>query len=177
MAGPTPDPRQKAIAPPRVPHNAVSKQWSADGPRPLPDESQLQSSALVLVDEVQETAARLYGLGYSRTQIVRILIDHLAPETIPNGRRPRTPEERTRYARKKLTRWEKQDKFRDRVYEQAVVSMDMKIPGILKGIASKARHRVDAARFVLEVTGRHNPRGEAQPPNITVQIANIPRPD
>jgi hypothetical protein len=162
---------------PRMPPGSTGLEiWEAKGPAPIPTTGEM-NSAIIPVDEVQTAAARLYGLGYTRTQVARILFDHLAPIVTPDGRRPRTQEERRRHARQKLVRWEKQDKFRDQVYEQAVVQMDMKIPGILKGIAAKARHRVDAARFVLEVTGRHNPRGEAQPPNITVQIANIPRPD
>jgi hypothetical protein len=63
------------------------------------------------------------------------------------------------------------------IYAAAIQNLDMDLPAILEGMSKKARTRVDAARLVLEVTGRHNPRGEQQPPNITVQIANLPRPE
>jgi hypothetical protein len=82
-----------------------------------------------------------------------------------------------RLANSTLKRWEHNQKFRDLCYEVAVVKLDFEVPGILEGMAKKARSRVDAARLVLEVTGRHNPRGEQTAPNITVQIANLPRPE
>jgi len=105
------------------------------------------------------------------------LLDHLAPAERP-GKRDRTQEEREAQARHKLRRWEKTQKFRDLVYEVAVVKLDMDVPQILEGVSNRAkRGRVDAARLALEVTGRHNPKGEQQAPNITVQIANIPRPE
>lgn len=133
---------------------------------------------LIEVDKrpVQDVAAQLYGRGLKRRQIAIILIDLLAPAQ-REGKRDRTKEERQAMARKKLIRWEKTDSFRDLVYNYAIVQTDMEIPSILKGMSKKARNRVDAARLVLEVTNRHNPKGETQAPNITVQIANIPRPE
>jgi len=78
----------------------------------------------------------------------------------------------------KLRRWERTPKFRDLVYQVAVVELDMSTPQILQGVANKAkRGRVDAARLALEVTGRHNPKGQEKPTEIHVQIANIPRPE
>lgn len=122
-------------------------------------------------------AARLYGRGYKRPQIQTILLDHLAPAKRP-GRRDRTREEQQSLARSKLRRWEVSQKFRDLLYQHAVIELDLEVPDILAGVAQKAkRGRVDAARLALEVTGRHNPRGEDKPTQITVQIANIPRPD
>jgi hypothetical protein len=122
-------------------------------------------------DDVRMIAARLYGKGYNRMQIARILIDHLAPDEDASITK------RQKQALKTLRQLEVKDWFRDLVYTQAVGEMDMKIPGILRAMAGRAKHRVDAARLILEVTGRHNPKGETQPPNITVQIANIPRPE
>jgi hypothetical protein len=122
-------------------------------------------------DDVRMVAARLYAKGFSRSQIARILIDHLAPDE------DASISIRNRKALKILRGLEMRDWFRDLVYTQTVGEMDMKIPQILRGMSSKAKHRVDAARLILEVTGRHNPKGEIQPPNITVQIANIPRPE
>lgn len=127
-------------------------------------------------DDVQLAAAKLYGQGLRRRQIVLILVDLLAPVR-REGKRDRTREEQESLARSKLRRWEQSDSFRDLVYKHAIVKADMEIPGILKGMSKKARGRVDAARLILEVTGRHNPKGETQAPNITVQIANIPRPE
>lgn len=108
-------------------------------------------------------------------QIARILADHIAPNS--RAVRPDRGEEgQLRLARRRLAKWEQKQAFRDLVYQNSLVEVDMKLPGILKGMASKARHRVDAARLVLELTGRHNPKGEQQPTNITLQIANLPRP-
>jgi hypothetical protein len=127
--------------------------------------------------EIQVAAAQLYGSGYKRPQIMRILFDHLAPAKRP-GRRDRTREERQSLARAKLRRWERSPKFRDLVYANAVAELDLETPAILQGVAQKARRgRVDAARLALEVTGRHNPKGQEKPTEIHVQIANIPRPN
>jgi hypothetical protein len=128
-------------------------------------------------NDVQLAAARLYGLGYKRSQITRILLDHLAPKERPNGQRDRTKEEQEVRARNKLRTWERSDKFRDLLYKHAVVALDLETPEILQSVARQAkRGKIDAAKFALEVTGRHNPRGDQAPPEITVNIANIPRP-
>jgi len=48
---------------------------------------------------------------------------------------------------------------------------------ILTGIAKKAqRGRVDAARLALELTGRHNPKGEQAPTQVAIIFQGIPRP-
>jgi glucose/arabinose dehydrogenase len=63
------------------------------------------------------------------------------------------------------------------VYASAVVKLDMSTPAILKGVAAKAkRGRVDAARLALELTGRHNPKGDQQPAQVAVIIGGVPRP-
>lgn len=147
-----------------------------ESPAPLPDPMKEQGKAEIVVDEIQAAAARLYGLGYKRAQIARILFDHLAP-LHREGKRDRTVEERQSLARNKLRRWERTQKFRDLIWNQAVVELDLETPAILKGVASKAkRGRTDAARLALEVTGRHNPKGEDKPTEIVVHIGNIPRP-
>lgn len=158
---------------------ALPERHKSDLVQPVPHGAPgSDGTALVEVpkDDVQLAAARLYGQGLRRAQVMRVLLDFLAPVK-REGKRDRTQEEREALARGKLRRWEQTESFRDLVYQHAVVQLDMEIPGILKGMASKAKHRVDAARLALEVAGRHNPRGEVAPPNITVQIANIPRPD
>jgi hypothetical protein len=76
-----------------------------------------------------------------------------------------------------IRRWTKETAFRDMVYSKAVVDVDMATPQILKGIVGSAKKgRVDAARLALELTGRHV-KDDSMVPNVTVQIANIPRPD
>jgi hypothetical protein len=146
-------------------------------PEPLEPTAPPNQDIRVEFSEVQQAAANLYGRGYTRKQITQILFEHLAPAKRP-GRRDRTLEERQSLARNKLRRWERSPKFRDLVYNQAVVELDMNTPQILAGVAQKAkRGRVDAARLALEVTGRHNPKGQEKPTEIYVQIANIPRPD
>lgn len=124
------------------------------------------------LSDLQTHVAKLYGQGYTRAQIAKTLVDHLAPTMAG-----RPLEQRLSHARAKLRRWEHRELFRDEVYKQAVVKTDLALPSILKGVVRTARRgRVDAARLALEVTGRHNPRGEQQAPNVVVAINGIPRP-
>lgn len=86
-------------------------------------------------------------------------------------------EQRLVYARSKLRRWERKQAFRDMVYNTAVMEIDMNVPGVLQGVLKKARRgRVDAARLVLELTDRHNPKGDSSAPSVVVHIDGIPRP-
>lgn len=122
--------------------------------------------------ELQIHVAKLYGHGVPRAKIARALLDHLAP----NKERP--VDQRMSHARAKLRRWESSQKFRDLVWDKAVVDLDMAMPGVLNGVTRKARQgRVDAARLVLEITGRHAPKGDGTAPNIVVAINGIPRPN
>jgi len=93
---------------------------------------------------------------------------------------PKKPKkEAVKATKKRLRSWEETQWFRDAVYEATMAKTDMAIPSIMAGVRSRAkRGRVDAARLVLEVTGRHNPRGETAGPAV-VQInfgGAIPRP-
>jgi len=125
-------------------------------------------------DEVRETAARLYGRGYGRTQIARALMDQLYPT---NGV-ARTEEQKMSHCRQKLRRWEYSQEFRDLVYRYAVVDLDMDTPAILVGLGKRAkRGRVDAARLALELTGRHSKEDSTSPVNVTVNLANVARPE
>ena len=124
------------------------------------------------LSELQHHAARLYGTGMKRAQIARALIDYLSPTS-----RGKPMEQRMALARTKLRRWERRQLFRDEVYKHAVMEVDMNVPGVLQGVIKKARRgRVDAARLVLEVTGRHNPKGDTAAPAVIVHIDGIPRP-
>jgi len=125
-------------------------------------------------NEVRETAARLYGRGFRRSQIARALMDHLYPK---NGV-ARTEEQKLAACNKKLRRWEYSQEFRDLVYKYAVVDLDMETPAILVGLGRRAkRGRVDAARLALELTGRHSKDSENGPVNVTVNLANVARPE
>ena len=124
-------------------------------------------------DEVRETAARLYGRGFKRSQIARALMVYLYPT---NGV-ARTDEQKMSHCMHKLRRWEYTQEFRDLVYRYAVVDLDMDTPGILVGLSKRAkRGRVDAARLALELTGRHTKDAENGPVNVTVNLANVARP-
>ena len=128
-------------------------------------------------DQVREVAAKLYGQGYERKHIARMMIDHLVPiKTFEDGT-PRPLEQRLSQARTKLRNWEHQQDFRDLVYRKAVVKLDLQTPAVLGGVLKKAKKgRVDAARLVLELTGRHNPKGEVQPTQIALVVNGVPRP-
>jgi len=125
-------------------------------------------------DDIREAAARLYGRGYRRTQIARALLDHLYPS---NGA-ARTDEQRLSTACHKLRRWEYSQEFRDLVYKYAVVDLDMDTPATLVRLSNRAkRGRVDAARLALELTGRHSKDSDTAPVNVTVNLANVARPE
>jgi len=117
------------------------------------------------LDEVRLHCARLLAQGFSPRQVAKAMASRL------NGRG------REDSAYSKLKRWMNRDaKFRDLIYQQAVVSLDLKAPLILGGVAKAAqRGRVDAARLALELTGRHTSH-EAQITNVQVVLQNIPRP-
>jgi hypothetical protein len=123
-------------------------------------------------DIVFEHAAKLYGQGYARSKVARIMVNHL----VPHGK-DRPLEQRLSQARAKLRRWEHMPKFRDLIYHKAVVDLDLDSPKILKGLSKKAQKgRVDAVRLAFELTGRHNPKGDQTPTQVVVAINGIPRP-
>src|SRR5215472_2130948 len=125
-------------------------------------------------DDVRETAAKLYGRGFKRAQIARALLEHLYPV---DGV-ARTEEQKLSQVRHKLRRWEVSQDFRDLVYRYAVVDLDMSTPQILVGLSKRAkRGRVDAARLALELTGRHSKEDSSAPVNVTVNLANVARPE
>lgn len=124
-------------------------------------------------DEVREVAAKFYAAGFERMKIARIMIDHL----VPNGK-DRPFEQRLSQARHKLTRWEREPKFRDLVWKHGLIKLDLSSGKIMEGLAKNAKKgKVDAARLAFELTGRHDPKGEAAPPSVVIAIGNgIPRP-
>lgn len=121
---------------------------------------------------LRKHVAKLYGQGLKRPQIARAMVKHMST----NPHRPL--EQQLRQVRNKLKRWEGNADFRDLVWEQAVVDLDMDSPAILRGISRSAkRGRVDAAKLALEITGRHITKGDQTAPNITIAFAGIPRPE
>jgi len=124
------------------------------------------------LSELQKTAANAYGHGMSRREIAKAMVEQLSPTTVG-----RPMEFRLMRARKKLRIWEKNQAFRDLVYSTAITNVDMAMPAVLNGVVSRAvRGRVDAARLALEITGRHNPKGETNAPVVVVAIDGINRP-
>jgi hypothetical protein len=117
-------------------------------------------------------AAKLYGLGYDRKQISQVICEILY------GDREWPKETKIRTARSRLRSWESRTWFRDLVWDNAVVELDMQTPQILRGIARKAKKgRVDAAKLALSVTGRYTDKDQAVPAAVTINIAQISRPD
>jgi len=121
---------------------------------------------------LQIQAARAYGAGMSRREIAKAMLEGLSPNSVG-----RSTEYRLKLARSRLRAWEGKQEFRDRVYETAIRDVDMKMPLVLNGVVGRAiRGRVDAARLALEITGRHNPKGEQTAPMVVVAIDGIKRP-
>lgn len=120
---------------------------------------------------LQHVAVRLYSEGKTRSTVAQLLG--------PRQYRDMDEDEAVKAMRKKLRSWEETQWFRDAVYDYTIVQTDMDIPRIMAGVRNRARRgRVDAARLALEVTGRHNPRGQENTPAV-VQISfggAVPRP-
>lgn len=120
---------------------------------------------------VQSLAAQLLGRGYTRPQVAERLVDYI----IQKSRRDR--ETRLKMARNRIGKWMRKQEFRDAIYDRAVIELDLESPQILKGLSKKAKAgRVDAARFAMELTGRHNPKGEQPTANVQVVFEGVPRP-
>ena len=84
---------------------------------------------------------------------------------------------RLKLARGKIRHWMGTQKFRDLLWEETVVQLDLDTPLIVRGVSRKAMAgRVDAARLALEINGRHAPNAEVQPAQIHINFGDIPRP-
>jgi hypothetical protein len=122
--------------------------------------------------KLQISVANAYGRGMTRTEIAKAMVEHLVPHTVGQP-----ADYRLARARSKLRRWERNQLFRDRIYHVAITDVDLAMPAILGGVVGRAvRGRVDAARLALEITGRHNPKGEQNAPMVVVAIDGIQRP-
>jgi hypothetical protein len=128
--------------------------------------------ATIEAGSAMEAAAKLYGLGFTRSKIARAMASVLVPNSVA-----RNEEQLVQTARAKLRRWETNKAFRDLVYKFAVQDLDMATPLILKGVAGAAKKgRVDAAKLALEITDRHTSKEGLVGP-IEIRLAPIPRPE
>ena len=133
----------------------------------------LQNQSLSGRSPVQMAAVRLYSAGKTRNTVAKMLAPHMYPKLWYEDEQMAL-----RLTRRKVRGWEESQWFRDLVYDATVARVDAQVPAILNGMARRARRRVDAARLTLEVTGRHNPRGqEVQPAVVQIQFGGtLPRP-
>lgn len=127
-----------------------------------------EKAGIIPLEALKVEVAKLYGRGLGRAQIAKAMAHQISPFAAPYRRE--------KQARNILRVWEQHPEFRDLIYAHATTVLDLDAPKILQGISRAAqRGRVDAARLALEVTGRHTSQ-EAVVTNVTVQIAEIPRP-
>lgn len=126
------------------------------------------------LNPMMRLAANLYVQGHSRKKIAKALAKHiLSPEMLT-----RPEDQQYKAAKQKLIRWERSQRFRDYIWQLGLMRVDMASGQILDGLTNKAvRGRVDAARLLLEVTGRHNPKGDPTPTQITIAFSGVPRPN
>lgn len=127
---------------------------------------QYKSPEIVLkAESVREAAAKLYGLGFKRPQVAAAMAHVL------------TEDGNVKVARRKLSRWEQDETFRDLIWRAAVVKLDMESPQILEGIAKAAkRGRVDAAKLALGVTERYTDKSD-QPQEVVIELKGLGRPN
>jgi hypothetical protein len=128
-------------------------------------------------ERVREVAAKLYGQGFERKHIAKMMLDHLVPNHYFEDGTPKPEDQRLSQARARLRSWEQDKKFRDLIWKLSVVKLDLQTPEILGGISKKAKKgRVDAAKLALEITGRYTPHGDTVPTEIHLVVEGMPRP-
>lgn len=119
---------------------------------------------------VQIRAARMFARNVPLRQIAIKLADWVVPNE--PDRQLQLKKTRTR-----IRNWVRSQKFRDAIYEEAMLRVDLRTGAIVDGIVAKAEAgRVDAARLALEITGRHSPHTEIQPAQVNVVFSGVPRP-
>ena len=129
------------------------------------------SNSAEQLTSVQLRAARMWAAGRPPREIARRLADWIIPNE-PDRKL------QLKKARARVRSWARTQKFRDAIYEEALIRVDQRTGQIVDGITEKAiAGRVDAARLVLEITGRHSPHTEIQPAQVNVVFAGVPRPE
>ena len=133
-------------------------------PRVFADENGVLATEIPL-EEIRLQAAKLLAAGFHPKAVAQAMKDYLSP----------TGNELSAYH--KLNRWRYKDKaFRDMIFEQSILKLDLNSPDMIDGLFRSARRgRVDAARFALELTGRHV-KEESQVTQVNVVLNNIARP-
>jgi hypothetical protein len=121
---------------------------------------------------LQTAVVELYARGHTRRGVAAALVDRIVARDA--GSRAK----RLAIARAKIRNLERQPWFRDKLWELAVVRTDLALNEVLDGVTREAkRGRVEAAKLVLDVTGRHSQHGEPAPSNIQVHFGYLPRPE
>jgi hypothetical protein len=146
-------------------------------PREKPDSDGLvrtivdsPSNSPVEFTAIQWIVVQGWARGVSLAVLARKLEHHIVPHE-PD------PFKRRKKARKRIRDWLGTQKFRDAIYAEAQMLLDLESPAILRGVARKAKAgRVDAARLALELNGRHSPHTEVQPASINITFGGVPRP-
>lgn len=144
------------------------------------DAKKPKKRALAIVDKpstktneftvVQMAAIQMFARGELLSDIARRLQHHLCPHE-------QDRKLRMKKARTKLRNWFQSQKFRDAIWDETVLALELDHPQHLRGLSKKAAAgRVDAAKLVMEVTGRHAPQAEVTPAQINIQFGDIPRP-
>jgi len=119
---------------------------------------------------VQLIAVRRFVAGDSIGQIARKLGPHIVPHE-------KDEKEQRKKARIRIRRWFRTQKFRDLIWEESILLIDMATPAIAQGLIRKAAAgRVDAIRLALELNGRHAPHTELTPAKVEIHFGDVPRP-
>ena len=119
---------------------------------------------------VQLKAAEYWSKGWTIPQIAKKMGHLICPDASP--RKLQLQKARTR-----LRAWSVTQAFRDAVWNHTIIAADLASPAVVEGVVRKAASgRVDAARLVLELNGRHSPFTEDKPAAINIVFNGIPRP-
>jgi hypothetical protein len=130
--------------------------------QPSADKAQLTS--------VQLRAARMMAKGQPIPLIARKLADYIVQHEADR-------EVQLKKARNRIRSWARSQAFRDALWEEALTMVDQASGEILEGLTGAAiRGRVDAARLIFEISGRHSPHTDIQPAQVNVVLGELPRP-
>lgn len=147
---------------PNLPEKRADLPSRGQEPEPSPYEKLSPVQRMVLHDvaegmEVPELARKYYR---------RLMANDGSPQEV-----------RIKKARTRLRRWLASQTFRDALWDWSIRQADIASPQILAGVVRKAAAgRVDAARLILEITGRHAPNTDVQPAAIQLVFNGVPRP-
>jgi hypothetical protein len=132
--------------------------------------NEVPTSLLERLPALERRAVELYGRGYKRREAARVLMKYFKGQT---------RELKMRKALNFLRRAEQNQMFRDALWEQALVYVDMSSFPIARAMVRHGvRGKVDAAKFALELSGRYTNNSGERSPQVTINFgSSIPRPD